>query len=132
MLPELDECHSSADKEKFFTPLTSAIDLNTFFLKREIGFKIENVNQNSIKKRSAYETFHPDFVETMDKDDASRDNIKELTQSKISEMRVAVHSKLKDGVVTSSASGFSSLPSVKKCSVRKRLAPSSLLSSFRK
>ena len=67
----------------------------------------------------------------MDKADVSDDSIKALIQSKISEMRVAVCSKLKTGVATSSARGLSSLPSFVNLSARKRLAPPSSPSSFK-
>ena len=53
----------------------------------------------------------------MDKADTSDDSIKALIQSKISEMRVAVHRKLKSGAVISSSSGLFSIPSFEKCSV---------------
>ena len=115
-----------------FAPLTSVIDLNPFFLKKDVNFKIENVAQNSRKRKSAYETFYPDFKEIMDKAEISDESIKSLIQSKISEMRVAVHSKLKSGAAISSSSGLFSLPSIEKCSVLKRLAPPSSPSSIKK
>ena len=116
-LPEPDKNHSSTDEEWFFAPLTLVIDLSPFFLKKDINFKIENVAQNSRKRKSAYETFHPNFKEAMDKAHISDESTKSLVQSKASEMRVAVRSKLKSGAVISSSSGLFSLPSFEKCSV---------------
>ena len=92
----------------------------------------KNKTQNSRKRKSAYETFYPDFKEIMDKADISDDSIKALIQSKISEMRVAFHRKMKIGAVINSSSGLFSLSSFDKCSFLKRLDPSSSPSSIKK
>ena len=85
-----------------------------------------------MRKKTAYADFYPDFVEIMDRVDMSDEQTKDVIKKKISEMRVAVHSKCRNKSSTANVGSMSSLPPIEKHSNRKRLAPPSSPSSSKK
>lgn len=132
MLFEPDHRQALTDKEWFLAPLSSPIDLNPFWANKSSKCNFDCSQSIHTNKKSAYESFYPDFVEIMDRVDMSDEETKSFIENKISEIRVAVYSKLSSKSAGANVGGTQSLPSVEKHSSRKRLAPPSSPSSKKK